>query len=190
VTEVSDSKVHWCEELYEAQAAQLILYGRALGLSHGEAEDVLQDTFVALMKQPAAPEKPVHYCVRSFRNKALNYKRGLWRRLTREWESRRWFEKDWDESPQERAAMHHLAELPREQREVIVLKIWHQHTFETIGELLEISPNTAAGRYRYGLQKLRAGLNSETTEDQAHEYVEPTRGAITLLDPASPLAAS
>ena len=40
----------WCESLYEAKAAELILYGRALGLTHGEAEDVLQETFLALMQ--------------------------------------------------------------------------------------------------------------------------------------------
>ncbi len=185
---VTDSKVHWCEELYEAQAAQLILYGRALGLSHGESEDVLQDTFIALTKQPVAPEKPAHYCIRAFRNRALNYKRGLWRRLSRELESRRWFEKDSDETPQERAAMRSLAELPREQREVIVLKIWHQYTFEMIGELLEISPNTAAGRYRYGLQKMRACLNKENIEGQEHEHTH--RGPITLLEATPPVVAS
>ena len=94
--------------------------------------------------------------MRSYRNRALNYRRSLWRRLTRELESVRWFERSPGESPEERAAMRGLATLPQEQREVIVLKIWHEHTFEEIGELLDISPNTAAGRYRYGLQKLRA----------------------------------
>jgi DNA-directed RNA polymerase specialized sigma24 family protein len=77
---------HWCEALYDAKAAQLILYGRALGLSHGEAEDILQETFLALMQLDFAPVKPEHYCVRSFRNRALNYRRSLWRRLTRDWE--------------------------------------------------------------------------------------------------------
>ena len=75
---------NWCERLYEAKAAGLILYGRALGLSHGEAEDVLQETFVALLQRAGAPAQPEHYCVRSFRNRALNYRRSLWRRLTRE----------------------------------------------------------------------------------------------------------
>jgi len=145
----------WFETLYDAKAAGLILYGRALGLSHGEAEDVVQETFMALMQMPFAPQKPEHYCVRSFRNRALNYRRSMWRRLTREWESLRWFEKLPDESPEERAAMRTLAELPVDQREVIVLKVWHGCTFEEIGGLLEISPNTAAGRYRYGLQKLK-----------------------------------
>jgi RNA polymerase sigma-70 factor (ECF subfamily) len=153
----------WCEALYAAKAAELILYGRALGLTHGEAEDVLQETFLALLKMVAPPLgklplEPEHYCVRSFRNHALNHRRSLWRRLTRELESVRWFEKSPGESPAERAAMDCLAALPVEQREAIVLKIWHRFTFEEIGGLLGISPNTAAGRYRYGLQKIKLQL--------------------------------
>lgn len=167
---------HWCESHYEAQAAQLILYGRALGLSHGEAEDVLQETFLALMQRAEAPEQPAHYCLRSFRNRALNHKRGLWRRLARELESVRWFERADGETPAERAAMRCLERLPREQREVIVLKIWHGHTFEQIAELQEVSPNTAAGRYRYGLQKLKACLNGE-----AYEQLEQRGGTASFL---------
>ena len=154
----------WCERVYAAKAAGLILYGRALGLSHGEAEDVLQETFLAMMQKPSPPEQPEHYCVRSYRNRALNHRRGLWRRLTRELESHRWFDRSPEESPQERSAMHCLAGLPPDQREVIVLKIWHGCTFEEIGEMLDISPNTAAGRYRYGLQKLKVCLEGEGYE--------------------------
>jgi len=146
---------HWCEALYDAKAAELILYGRALGLGHGEAEDVLQETFVALMHLSAPPAKAEHYCVRSYRNRAMNHRRSLWRRLTREWESLRWFEKASAETQAEQHAMLALTKLPVDQREVIVLKVWHGCTFEEIGGLLEISPNTAAGRYRYGLQKLK-----------------------------------
>ena len=153
-----DEYTDWFEKFYAAKAAGLILYGRALGLSHGEAEDVLQETFLALMQKPAPPREPAHYCLRSFRNRALNYKRSLWRRLARELESQRWFEKSPAENPAERAAMRCLAELPLEQREVVVLKVWNRYTFEEIGGLLEISPNTAAGRYRYGLQKIKARL--------------------------------
>lgn len=160
------SDPNWQRDLYEAQAAGLVLYGRALGLSHAEAEDVVQEIFVALLQLGSAPEDAPHYCLRAFRNTALNYRRSLWRRLTRELESRRWFEKARGESPQERAAMRCLAGLPAEQREVIVLKIWHGHTFETIGGLLDISPHTAAGRYRYGLEKLRVCLNEIDYEEQ------------------------
>ena len=153
-----DAYSNWFEKFYEAKSTGLILYGRALGLSHGEAEDVLQETFLALIQMAEFPREPEHYCLRSFRNRALNHKRSLWRRLTRELEAQRWFEKSPGESPAERAAMNCLAELPPGQREAVVLKIWNQLTFEEIGGLLEISPNTAAGRYRYGLQKIKYQL--------------------------------
>ena len=161
----SQSELAWCERLYELKAAELILYGRALGLSHGEAEDVLQETFVALVHRGQQPEQPEHYLIRAFRNRALNYRRGLWRRLARELEASRWFEMVEGETAAERAAMRCLAGLPADQREVIVLKIWNRCTFEAIGALLEISPNTAAGRYRYGLQKLKACLKGKDYEE-------------------------
>lgn len=158
-------KPAWCERLYRAKAAELVLYGRALGLSHSEAEDVVQETFIALLERADdPPENPEHYCVRCFRNKALNHRRSFLRRLAREFESSRWFERASDETPLERAAMRCLAELPPLQREVIVLKVWHDFTFEEVGEMLDVSPNTAAGRYRYGLEKLRACLNGEIYE--------------------------
>jgi RNA polymerase sigma-70 factor (ECF subfamily) len=173
----------WCENLYTQKAAGLILYGRALGLSHGEAEDVLQETFMALLQKTEPPVEIEHYCVRSYRNHARNYRRSLWRRLTRELESSRWFEKEPGESPMEREAMQHLAGLPVEQREAIVLKIWHRYTFEEIGGLLDISPNTAAGRYRYGLQKIKQCLERIT-----HERDELAGGPINFLETAPSLA--
>ena len=173
----------WRRNLYETQAAGLVLYGRALGLSHGEAEDVVQETFVALLRLEEAPENPLHYCLRAFRNGALNHRRGLWRRLTRELESHRWFEPARGESPQERAAMRCLARLPAEQREVIVLKIWHEHTFEVIGGLLGVSPHTVAGRYRYGLEKLRACL----LKGKNYEQPEFMGDASRFLEAAPPV---
>jgi len=177
-----DASSDWSEKLYESKAAELILYGRALGLSHAEAEDVLQETFLVLMQRPQPPLRLEHYCVRSFRNRALNHRRSLWRRLTRELESRRWFEKSAGENPAERAAMHCLAGLPVEQREVIVLKIWHRYTFEEIGQLLEASPNTIAGRYRYGLQKIKLRL-----EGADYERDEFARDSIALMAAAPPV---
>ena len=169
-----DAHSNWLEKFYDARAAGLILYGRALGLGHGEAEDVLQETFLALMRLSEFPREPENYCVRSFRNRALNYKRSLWRRLTREVladghhfaGSNNWFEKAQDEAEQslQSDAVRCLEGLPVEQREVIVLKIWNQFTFEEIGGLLEISPNTVAGRYRYGLQKIKTKLEGVVYE--------------------------
>ena len=172
----------WCRSLYEQKAAGLVLYGRALGLSHSEAEDVLQEVFMALLQLERQPLEPEHYCARAYRNRALNYRRGVWRRWMRELETARWFERDSRSSQAERAAVRCLMELPPAQREVIVLKIWNAMTFEAIGRLFDVSPNTVAGRYRYGLNKIKASL-----KDQAYERDEPMGETVAILDPASPL---
>ncbi len=61
-----------------------------------------------------------------------------------------------DESQQLLAAA--VERLPGEQREIVILKIWNELTFAEIAEILEISPNTAASRYRYALGALRKSL--------------------------------
>jgi RNA polymerase sigma-70 factor (ECF subfamily) len=53
--------------------------------------------------------------------------------------------------------------LPAQQREVIALKIDGELTFAEIGQVMGTNANTAASRYRYALEKLRATL----TETQA-----------------------
>ena len=182
-SELSENQSSWCEELYQARAKGLVLYGRALGLSHSESEDVLQETFVSLLKLKEQPENSEHYCLRAFRNRATNYRRSLWRRLAREMESKRWFEREEDETPFERAVMRQLAELPVEQREVIVLKFWNSLTFEEISKFTGCPPNTVAGRYRYGIEKLRNRLRKEGYEK------ENTFGdTITVLETSRPVS--
>jgi RNA polymerase sigma-70 factor (ECF subfamily) len=173
----------WGEALYERKAGALILYGRALGLSHSEAEDVLQETFVALLRMEKTPDEPERYCLRTFRNRALNYHRSVWRRLAREWESVRWFERASVDAETECKAVAALADLPPEQREVIVLKIWHKMTFDEIGRLLETSANTVAGRYRYGINKLRNFL-----QENSYERERSAGTTIAIMDSASPVA--
>lgn len=54
-----------------------------------------------------------------------------------------------------------MAQLPYEQREVIMLHLHAAMTFDTISKSQEISVNTAKSRYRYGLDKLKLILNHE-----------------------------
>jgi RNA polymerase sigma-70 factor (ECF subfamily) len=60
----------------------------------------------------------------------------------------------------QRALASSLNALPPEQKTVVVLKVWERMTFAQIAEVLEISANTAASRYRYALDKLRNELRS------------------------------
>jgi RNA polymerase sigma-70 factor (ECF subfamily) len=54
-----------------------------------------------------------------------------------------------------------IAELPCEQREIVILHLQNGMRFRHIAKLQNISVNTAKSRYRYGLDKLRTLLNSE-----------------------------
>jgi len=51
-----------------------------------------------------------------------------------------------------------LETLPSEQRSVVHLKLWEGRSFVDIASILQIPANTAASRYRYGLEKLRGHL--------------------------------
>jgi RNA polymerase sigma-70 factor (ECF subfamily) len=98
-------------------------------------------------------------------------------------ESLRWFDSEQDPGPEAETVSSALAVLPPEQREVIVLRLWHGLTFESVAELQGISPNTAAGRYRYGLQKLRILL-----KEPDHELDERTGKLAAWIPPASALS--
>ena len=66
-------------------------------------------------------------------------------------------------NPADAAAQAELSErvqqalelLPIEQREVVVMRVWAQLTFEAIGQAVDIPPRTAQSRYRYGVEALR-----------------------------------
>ena len=166
-------------------SAKLLVYGRALGLGHAEAEDVLQETFLALLKLAEPPRQQEFYLLRAYRNKAFTFKRTLMRRFRREEKADTWFETSEVDEDGESLAQRELARLPVAQREVIALKIWQGFTFEEIGRLLNISPNTAAARYRYGLQKLKKRM-----ELMRHEELDETGRTTGWLETSSAFAAN
>jgi RNA polymerase sigma-70 factor (ECF subfamily) len=52
-----------------------------------------------------------------------------------------------------------LAELPDEQREVLLLRLEQELTLEEIGEITGVGRETVKSRLRYAMDKLRARLN-------------------------------
>ncbi|UCE47572.1 MAG: sigma-70 family RNA polymerase sigma factor [Phycisphaerales bacterium] len=54
-----------------------------------------------------------------------------------------------------------LAELPYEQREAVLLKVKQNMSLKEIAKIQGVSISTVHGRYRYGLDKLRALLDGE-----------------------------
>lgn len=58
-----------------------------------------------------------------------------------------------------------LAQLPYEQREVLILRTYSGMKFKAIAAQQDVSINTAQGRYRYALDKLRSMLNGEVNNE-------------------------
>jgi hypothetical protein len=80
-----------------------------------------------------------------------------------------------DEAPEAQAILQEethrlkqaLAKLPYEQREVVLLHLQGDLTFQKIAEHQGVSLSTAQGRYRYGLEKLRSQLKKQFDEINA-----------------------
>jgi len=64
----------------------------------------------------------------------------------------------------QRQLIHAMAQLPYEQREVVILHLKGQMMFRQIAKAQNLSVNTVMSRYRYGLDKLRSLLNHEATK--------------------------
>jgi RNA polymerase sigma factor (sigma-70 family) len=68
-----------------------------------------------------------------------------------------------------------MADLPAEQGEVLVLKLWEGLTFAEIAEVVEAPPNTVASRYRYALDKLAPRLRGLVEAEEGQALTSGTR---------------
>ena len=153
--------------LYDEHA--LALFAFLLNLTRNEADtrDLLQDLFVKLARQPELLHEvrdERSFLLRLAHNAAIDLMR---RRTSRDQRNESFTVEtlsvfapaaDPDEQAFRNALAEALGELPPDQRAVVHLKLWAGLTFEEIAETLEIPLNTAASRYRYGLDKMRARL--------------------------------
>jgi RNA polymerase sigma-70 factor (ECF subfamily) len=147
---------------------RLVLLARQYVDCHADAEDVFQEAFVRFWQQRAAAREPVAYLFRAVRNAARNRRRAEGRRRRHEQHAaaERMFAAVAVEVPYDADDVAlALAALPEEQREVVVMKIWGELTFEAIGQALEIPQGTAQSRYRYALQSLRKTLVARRTKN-------------------------
>lgn len=145
-------------EWYRAYGAALVLYARQW-LGQGAAEDAVQDVFLRLIAQTAAPGNPRAWLFRAVRNAAISGLRSQKRREARETSpaaaGRPWFEPDATERLDAAQAQAILTGLPAEQREVVVLRIWGELTLREVGELLNEPVSTVFSRYQAALSAIR-----------------------------------
>lgn len=153
--------------LWSEYADRLLAFAASILRSHADAEEVLQQVFLKAARDRrrlAKARSLKAYLFAMARNEAV----AMLRRR-----------KHWVEAPPEDAwlvpspdaqpalsadeAARLLGSLPAPQREVIVLKIYRGMTFLEIADALGLSINTAASRYRYGLQRLREQWTEDST---------------------------
>ena len=153
-------------DLYDRHGPQAYRYLLALLGNKAEAEDAVQAVFVELARKPEILDRldsPTAYLFTAARNKALRERKRAARRREAETDAVGPQVLEFrDHSRHEPAEVERLERavrtLPEEQREVLALKLFEDMTFAEIAASLGISPNTAAGRYRYALEKLRRVL--------------------------------
>jgi RNA polymerase sigma-70 factor, ECF subfamily len=152
------------ERLYDDHAQALFAFLLNFTRDEEDTRDILQEVFVKLARQPdalsgARDERAL--LIRLAHNAAIDImrRRGARTRHHEQAATERISQFAATADPDEAAFRAELAsalgELPPDQRAVVHLKLWEGLTFSQIAEALDIPPNTAASRYRYGLDKLR-----------------------------------
>lgn len=153
--------------LYARLARRLLRVAGAMLQDAAEAEDAVHDLFVALARgreRLAYVEDLDAYVFASLRHAIAartdrrRFERRHWERLASIPVTAAQSADAADEGEVSAA----LGALPPEQREIVVMKIDGGLTFAQIAQALSISPNTAASRYRYAMEKLRKLLEDRT----------------------------
>lgn len=157
VTSLAGGEPEGYAALYDRLGGALYRTARAMLKDSADAQDAVQDVFIELVRNRHRLSLVRDLDAYVF----AMLRHGIGRRLTHR-------KKD-DQRLRQLAMMPQttpdveihddveqaMATLPAEQREVIAMKISGGLTFAQIAQILDISPNTAASRYRYALEKLK-----------------------------------
>ena len=144
---------------FDQHAAALEFYARQWCDS---PEDVVQEAIVLLAAEPQAPRDVAAWLYRVVRARAINAARSARRRKRYEaaaaLSETGWFAPTAEDAIDAGEAAAALAQLPEEEREVVIAHVWGQLTFQQIAELMGSSDSTAHRRYVSALAALRQKL--------------------------------
>jgi RNA polymerase sigma-70 factor (ECF subfamily) len=142
-------------EMFDRHAAALAFYAAQWTAA---ADDCVQEALVELARQPQAPDNPAAWLYRVVRNRALNASRAERRRTAHEQASlRARGERRFSDAgaPEQAELADTLGMLEASAREIVVLRVWGQLTWQEIAEVTHTSKSAAQRHYVQALEQLR-----------------------------------
>jgi RNA polymerase sigma-70 factor (ECF subfamily) len=148
------------EVLYRQHGAALLLFATSMAGERSRGQDIVHQVFLKLIESEdlnrANDKKAFLYaCIR---NAVLNERKRIGNRQVPLDTDTVWFSPPDRDYAGERNLRRALGTLPDDQRQIVILHIWGELTFSQIGDLLDVSSNTVASRYRYALGKLKDSM--------------------------------
>lgn len=164
------------EQFYNRYKNQLYSYIYSILGASAVAEEVLQDLFIELIKKVDSLQvrgELKAYLYTAARNRSISVLRNekVKTRCLKEMLNMKLVHANGQldafdytiKTEQEKTINSAIANLPPEQREVVVLRIYHDLTFEEIADVCDAPQGTVTSRYKYAIEKLRENLFKEKT---------------------------
>lgn len=173
-------KINWDSWLND-HGSRLLLYARQQTRSEADAEDVMQEALVQLVRAVESGDfrgeegQWYSYALTAIRHRAMDAgRRAQVRRNYAESqhdnndgvvEETPWLSCGADDEYLRQQVEKLLRKLPPEFAEVIILKIWDGLTFQQIADTTGVPMPTVCSRYRYALKKMREELEMNPIAD-------------------------
>ena len=155
-------------ELFDRHAGALALYAAQWT---NQADDCVQESLIELARQPVAPDNPAAWLYRVVRNRALNAARAAQRRSLHEQAAVQGRSELHPASGDATAASTELIDaldmLEQSPREVVVLRIWGQLSWQEIADVVGGSKSGAQRLYVDALQQLHKLWEPEGLETRS-----------------------
>ncbi len=177
--EAVPQQVDWAAWLKEF-GPRLFLYARQQARCDADAEDIMQDALVQLVRAVEGGSfrgersRWPGYVYTAIRHLAMDrgrreeVQRSTLQRFRDGAESAEypepWLQSSQDDEHLRRQVELLLRSLPAEFAEVVVLRIWGEYTFQQIADMTFTNLSTVTSRYRYAMQALRKKLSSNPLE--------------------------
>ncbi|MCO8124686.1 sigma-70 family RNA polymerase sigma factor [Stieleria sp. TO1_6] len=155
--------------IWRRYSSRLLLIARSIG---EPAEDAVQEAFLQLSRQAAAPNDPLAWLVTVTRNQLLQWHRSGQRRRRREQAEQPsvWFDGEAAKLDATLDAQHvtdALRDLSPDQRQVIVMHLWGEMSFDAIATLMGSSRSSAHRTFQSGIRDMRQRFNPDPTSSLA-----------------------